>query len=170
MKMRFIFSVLIPVSILVSCSTLVKNEQIEEIKKLEQGVYTLKTDIYDNTGSALPKGAKIKLVSKSTNDFIKIYAYNVKEPRLDAKWYLLLYLFQEDFPIENGEQKKKVQYGARSTTDKDDKTKYVSENYQGDDAESAAKEVYDYNNYLFSMDKLEKKLSVVAVKDESYKE
>ncbi|HPW52707.1 MAG TPA: hypothetical protein PKV85_10125, partial [Spirochaetota bacterium] len=79
----------------------------------------------------------------------------------------LLYLFQEDFPIDGTEKKKKLQYGSKMKVDKNDKTRYVSENYQGQDLDQKEQDIYDYENYQFTIEKLEKRLYDVVEVDKS---
>ena len=51
--------------------------------------------------------------------------------------------------------------------DKNDKTRYVNENYQGEDLNEKEQNFYDYENYQFSLEKLEKRLYNVVEPDKS---
>ena len=143
-----------------SCVTLIKDEEIDVIKKYEEGTYILKTNLTDNSGNTLSKGTRVKIMSKTTNEYVKFYAYSANEPLLESKRFLLLYLFQEDFPIDGTEVKKRLQYGVRSKVDPKDKTRYASENEK-------EQNFYDYENYQFSLEKLEKRLYNVVEPDKS---
>lgn len=150
-----------------SCVTLIKDEEIDVIKKYEEGTYILKTNLTDNSGNTLSKGTRVKIMSKTTNEYVKFYAYSANEPLLESKRFLLLYLFQEDFPIDGTEVKKRLQYGVRSKVDPKDKTRYASENYQGEDLTENKQEVYDYENFQFSIEKFEKRFYEVVEPDKS---
>ncbi|HOU85112.1 MAG TPA: hypothetical protein PK158_09745, partial [Spirochaetota bacterium] len=154
---RYFTVLLFSVIFLSSCATLIKDEEIDVIKKYEEGTYILKTNLMDNMGNTLSKGTRVKIISKTTNEYVKFYAYSANEPLLESKRFLLLYLFQEDFPIDGTEKKKKLQYGSKMKVDKNDKTRYVNENYQGQDLNEKEQDFYDYENYQFSLEKLEKR-------------
>ncbi|HOA08381.1 MAG TPA: hypothetical protein PK419_07645 [Spirochaetota bacterium] len=164
---RYLLVFLFSLISLSSCVTLIKDEEVDTIKKYEEGTYILKTNLTDNMGNSLSKGTRVKLISKTTNEYVKFYAYSANEPLLESKRFLLLYLFQEDFPIDGTEKKKKLQYGSKMKVDKNDKTRYVNENYQGEDLNEKEQNFYDYENYQFSLEKLEKRLYNVVEPDKS---
>ena len=168
---RYLIVFLLSLITFSSCVTLIKDEEIADIKKYEEGTYILKTNLADNMGNSLSKGTRVKIISRSTNEYVKFYAYSADEPLLESKRFLLLYLFQEDFPIDGTEGKKKLQYGSKIKVDENDKTRYVSENYQGQDLKEEKQEFYDYENYQFSISKFEKRLyEVVEVQKSSAKD
>jgi len=164
---RYLLVFLFSIIFLSSCVTLIKDEEIDAIKKYEEGTYILKTNLVDNMGNTLNKGTRIKIISKTTNEYVKFYAYSADEPLLESKRFLLLYLFQEDFPIDGTEKKKKLQYGSKMKVDKNDKTRYVSENYQGQSLDEKEQNIYDYENFQFSIEKLEKRFYEVVEADKS---
>ena len=123
---RYLLVFLFSLITLSSCVTLIKDEEIVAIKKYEDVTYILKTNLTDNMGNSLSKGTRVKIISKTTNEYVKFYAYSANEPLLESKRFLLLYLFQEDFPIDGTEKKKKLQYGSKMKVDKNDKTRYVN--------------------------------------------
>jgi len=164
---RYLLVLLFSVIFLSSCVTLIKDEEIDVIKKYEEGTYILKVNLMDNMGNTISKGTRVKIISKTTNEYVKFYAYSSDEPLLESKRFLLLYLFQEDFPIDGTEKKKKLQYGSKMKVDKNDKTRYVSENYQGQDLDQKEQDIYDYENYQFTIEKLEKRLYDVVEADQS---
>jgi len=164
---RYLLVLLFSVIFLSSCVTLIKDEEIDVIKKYEEGTYILKVNLMDNMGNTISKGTRVKIISKTTNEYVKFYAYSSDEPLLESKRFLLLYLFQEDFPIDGTEKKKKLQYGSKMKVDKNDKTRYVSENYQGQDLDQKEQDIYDYENYQFTIEKLEKRLYDVVEADKS---
>ncbi|MBP7901951.1 MAG: hypothetical protein KA015_03940 [Spirochaetes bacterium] len=168
---RYLIVFLLSLIALSSCITLIKDEEITNMKKYEEGTYILKTNLSDNMGNSLTKGSRVKLISKTTNEYVKFYAYSADEPILESKRYLLLYLFQEDFPVDGTEKKKKLQYGSKIKVNKNDKTRYVSENYQGQDLDVKEQEFYDYENYQFTIEKFEKRLyEVVEAQNSSAKD
>lgn len=164
---RYLLVLLFSLISLSSCVTLIKDEEIDVIKKYEEGTYILKVNLMDNMGNTISKGTRVKIISKTTNEYVKFYAYSSDEPLLESKRFLLLYLFQEDFPIDGTEKKKKLQYGSKMKVDKNDKTRYVSENYQGQDLDQKEQDIYDYENYQFTIEKLEKRLYDVVEADKS---
>ena len=164
---RYLLVLLFSMIFLSSCVTLVKDEEIAVIKKYEERTYILKKNLMDNMGNSLNKGTRVKIISKTTNDYIKFYAYSADEPLLESKRFLLLYLFQEDFPIDGTEKKEKLQYGSKIKVDKNDKTRYVNEDYQGQSLDEKEQDIYDYENYQFTLEKLEKRLYEVVEADKT---
>lgn len=164
---RYLFMFLLTLLSLSSCVTLIKDEEIDVIRKYEEGTYILKINLADNMGNSLSKGTRVKIISRSTNEYVKFYAYSANEPLLESKRFLLLYLFQEDFPIDGTDGKKKLQYGSKIKVDKNDKTRYVSENYQGQSLDEKEQEVFDYENFEFSIEKFEKRFYEVVEADKA---
>jgi type II secretion system-associated lipoprotein len=67
------------------------------LKKKEKNVYVLKKDVLiDDKG--LKKGDRIKIVVTAGREWVKVYAYPKKVESLKAERYLILYLFEDDFP------------------------------------------------------------------------
>jgi len=96
MKKFIIFSILISVSFTFSCSSFIKDEQIPQIKKYENGIYILKKDIGKNNIRLL-KGDEIKLYLHTGDNYIKVYCYPAHIDFLKSNRILLLYLFDDDF-------------------------------------------------------------------------
>ncbi|HPW52439.1 MAG TPA: hypothetical protein PKV85_08775, partial [Spirochaetota bacterium] len=86
---RYLLVLLFSVIFLSSCVTLIKDEEIDAIKKYEEGTYILKTNLMDNMGNTLSKGTRVKIISKTTNEYVKFYAYSSDEPLLESKRFLL---------------------------------------------------------------------------------
>jgi len=47
---------------------------------------------------SLPKGTVVKLIIVGGDEWVKVYAYNAKEDLLLAHRFLILYMFEDDFP------------------------------------------------------------------------
>jgi len=99
---------MIPVMLLfplLSCSSLVTKTDESLLKKKEKNVYVLKKDILiDDKG--LKKRDRVRIVITAGREWIKVYAYPIKFESLKAERYLILYLFEDDFP----EKKFNIEY------------------------------------------------------------
>jgi type II secretion system-associated lipoprotein len=86
------------------CSSFVPEEDSERITlKYQAGEYVLLDDINRNN-IVFSKGSIVKLLVVTGDDWVKIYAYNSNEELLSSKRFLLLYLFEDDFPDEKFNQ------------------------------------------------------------------
>ncbi len=79
-----------------SCSSFIKDEQIEGFKAYESAQYTMKQDA-GREEAPLKKGEIVKLIIQTGGDFIKVYAYPVSVDYLKAERVLILFLFEDDF-------------------------------------------------------------------------
>jgi type II secretion system-associated lipoprotein len=80
------------------CSSFIKDEDSDSITlKYQAGEYVLLQDINRNN-VIFPKNSQVKLIVLTGDDWIKIYAYNSSEELLVSNRFLLLYMFEEDFP------------------------------------------------------------------------
>lgn len=90
--------------LLSGCSTFIPDEDSEQISlKYQAGEYVLLQDLNRNN-VIIPKNTALKLIVLTSDDWIKVYAYNSSEEILASNRFLLLYLFQEDFPEEKFSQ------------------------------------------------------------------
>ena len=86
------------------CSSFVPEEDSERISlKYQAGEYVLLDDINRNN-VIFSKGSIVKLLVVTGDDWVKIYAYNSNEELLSSARFLLLYLFEDDFPDEKFSQ------------------------------------------------------------------
>ena len=95
---------LIAALLLSGCSTFIPDADSEQISlKYQAGEYALLQDLNRNN-VIIPKNTALKLIVLTSDDWIKVYAYNSSEEILASNRFLLLYLFQEDFPEETFSQ------------------------------------------------------------------
>jgi type II secretion system-associated lipoprotein len=103
-KQKFGSFLLIAALLLSGCSTFIPDEDSEQISlKYQAGEYVLLQDLNRNN-VIIPKNTALKLIVLTSDDWIKVYAYNSSEEILASNRFLLLYLFQEDFPEEKFSQ------------------------------------------------------------------
>ncbi len=82
------------------CSTFIPEDDVDRLTaKYQSGNYILLQDIQRN-GVALSKGTVVKLTVSVGDEWIKIYAYDMKEELLSSSRQLLIYMFEDDFPHE----------------------------------------------------------------------
>ncbi len=76
----------------------VKDPEINALNEKYNGVYLVKTDIDVGNEEQLKAGARVRIYVLSSHDAIKVYAYDVNEPREEAVGNNIIYLFKADFP------------------------------------------------------------------------
>jgi type II secretion system-associated lipoprotein len=82
--------------LLFSCTTFLLEENIENLKKLENSTYTLKQEvIIDN--KKLEKGQRVKLHIKTNDNSVRVYAYPADTDFLKSHRLLVLQMFDADF-------------------------------------------------------------------------
>lgn len=79
-----------------ACSTFILENQVYDLKKLEQGNYIMLKEIKHND-HLLAKGEKVKLHLRTNDSSIKVYAYPSSVDFLKANRVLVLQMFSEDF-------------------------------------------------------------------------
>ena len=95
---------LIAALLLSGCSSFIPDADSEQISlKYQAGEYALLQDLNRNN-VIIPKNTALKLIVLTSDDWIKVYAYNSSEEILASNRFILLYLFQEDFPEETFSQ------------------------------------------------------------------
>ncbi|HRS63516.1 MAG TPA: type II secretion system-associated lipoprotein [Spirochaetota bacterium] len=98
MPRKIIFLLLISfLSFVSACSTFIPEEDVDSLNKRYSGDYILLQDVTINELS-LPKGTVVKLIIVGGDEWVKVYAYNAKEDLLLANRFLILYMFEDDFP------------------------------------------------------------------------
>ncbi|HRU65138.1 MAG TPA: type II secretion system-associated lipoprotein [Spirochaetota bacterium] len=98
MPRKIIFLLLISfLSFVSACSTFIPEEDVDSLNKRYSGDYILLQDVTINELS-LPKGTVVKLIIVGGDEWVKVYAYNAKEDLLLAHRFLILYMFEDDFP------------------------------------------------------------------------
>jgi len=86
------------------CSTFIEDVDSEQISlKYQAGEYVLLQDLNRNN-VIIPKDSALKLIVLTSDDWIKIYAYNSSEEILESNRFIILYMFKEDFPDEKFSQ------------------------------------------------------------------
>ncbi|HNX25758.1 MAG TPA: hypothetical protein PKG60_17050 [Spirochaetota bacterium] len=97
-KKKFGRFILIAALLVTGCSTFIKDEDSEQISlRYQAGEYILLQDLNRNN-VIFPKNSSVKLIVLTGDDWVKIYAYNSREELLASNRFLLLYLFEDDFP------------------------------------------------------------------------
>jgi type II secretion system-associated lipoprotein len=158
MKMGFRVLLLGVFTCLSGCTTLLTDEDIAALGMYEKEVYRLKTDITTPSGKVYAKGSRVRLKNMSTSDFVKIYAYPADVSTLDADYALILYLFEEDFPREDGpvhEGMSKTRYQSMVTAMGEAKAKETAEYMQ-------KQQSVDDERYRYSQEKVERYLNAVV--------
>lgn len=97
-KTNFSRIILIGSLLLPGCSSFVKAEDSEKLSlKYQAADYMLLQDLKRND-KILPKDTSVKLLVLTSDDWVKIYAYNSSEELLNSNRLLALYMFEDDFP------------------------------------------------------------------------
>ncbi len=100
-----VLSAVIIMSFFVSCTTFMRDDQAEDIMKLDKASGIMqKAAARDEY--RLEKGQKVKLHILLSDDNIKVYAYPAEIEFLKSNRLLLLYLFENDF--KDGRFDKKI--------------------------------------------------------------
>lgn len=103
-KTKLSIIILIVSLFITGCSSFVPDEDSESITlKYQAGEYVLLEDINRNN-VIFSKGSIVKLLVVTGDEWVKIYAYNSDEELLSSTRFLLLYLFEGDFPDEEFSQ------------------------------------------------------------------
>ena len=96
--------ILIGSMLITGCSSFVPDDDTEKITlKYQAGEYVLLEDLNRNN-VIFSKGSIVKLLVVTGDEWVKIYAYNSDEELLSSTRFLLLYLFEGDFPDEEFSQ------------------------------------------------------------------
>jgi type II secretion system-associated lipoprotein len=91
-----------------SCSSLIEEEEVSELKKIEKKIYVLKHNFSMNNYS-LKKGDLVEIAIIPGDDWVKVYAFKTEknltvkeqnENRLKSQRVRILYLFEDDFNDE----------------------------------------------------------------------
>lgn len=96
----FVFMLLL----LFSCTTFLLEENIENLKKLENSTYTLKQEVLiDN--KKIEKGQRVKLHIKTNDNSVRVYAYPADTDFLKSHRLLVLQMFDADFKNDQFDKK-----------------------------------------------------------------
>lgn len=85
--------------LLLSCTTFLLEENIQNLKKLEYSTYTLKQEIVIEN-KKLEKGQHVKLYIKTNDTSVRVYAYPAETDFLKSQRLLVLQMFDADFKNE----------------------------------------------------------------------
>ncbi len=94
-----IVSFLLLVLVGTGCKSFVEKEEVEDLRSLEEGTYLLLTDL-EFEEEKLRRGTKVNLIISADKDWIKVYAMDAAVDPLEARYFLLLYMFEDQFPEE----------------------------------------------------------------------
>lgn len=82
-----------------SCSRdFIKEPEFSAINEKYSGVYIIKEKVDIGNEETMAAGSRVKIYIQTTDESVKVYAYNVKEDREQAVGKNILYLFKTDFP------------------------------------------------------------------------
>ncbi len=96
--------ILIASLLMAGCSTFIPDEESDKISlKYQAGEYLLLSDVIRND-LIFPKNSVVKLIVLTGDDWVKVYAYNSSEELLASNRFIVLYLFDTDFPDEKFSQ------------------------------------------------------------------
>lgn len=157
MKMGFrilLFAIIASIS---GCSTLLTDEDIVALGAYEQNIYRLKRDVTTPAGKLYAKGAQVRLKNMSTQDYVKIYAYPADSSLLEADYALIIYLFEEDFPREDGPVQEKMSAARYQTL-----VMTMGEAKAKETADYMQQQSVDKDNYRYSLDKVDNYLGLIV--------
>lgn len=135
MKKILFFGVIVPLLLAAGCSTFVPDEEAEKLKVYESvngsyQDYILLVEV-DRNDLVLNKGERVRIIIVSGDEWIKVYAYRANEDLLKSMRFLILQMFNDDFPDKKFDREKFDQElgkivekaGIRGSTDKTDEKK-----------------------------------------------
>lgn len=93
----FLFLLCLALFTLSACSTFVPEEDVDSLNKRYSGNYVLLQDFVINE-LTLAKGTVVRLIIVGGDEWIKVYAYKADEDLLNANRFLILYMFEDEFP------------------------------------------------------------------------
>jgi type II secretion system-associated lipoprotein len=94
-----IVSFMLLVLTVAGCKSFVEKEEVEDLRSLEEGTYILLKDL-EFEDEKLRRGTRVKLIISADKDWIKVYARDATVDPLEARRFLLLYMFEDQFPEE----------------------------------------------------------------------
>ncbi|MBN2771640.1 MAG: hypothetical protein JXR90_13160 [Spirochaetes bacterium] len=92
--------------LLSSCSTFIKEEQVESVMKREAYLYETLIDVKYEEQVVLKKGTEVQIYFVASKNYLKVYAFPNDKGYLASEHYLILYLFGDDFESEIFEEDK----------------------------------------------------------------
>jgi type II secretion system-associated lipoprotein len=81
-----------------SCTHLIKDEDRAALKDFEKDKDQLVKDLVNNNAIVMPKGTVVRVMVLTSSDWVKVYAMDNSGDPVVVQRYLLLYLFDDDFP------------------------------------------------------------------------
>lgn len=101
--------IIVVASLFLGCSSFVKENEHEVLRSYEKSNggdvrYTLLKNIEINKVK-VKKGTSVKVILIADEDWIKVYVYKSGEDILKSKRFLVLYLFEDDFPKKKFDRK-----------------------------------------------------------------
>ncbi len=83
----------------VSCKTFIPENDVPLLTEFEKQDYVLLQDVSSGK-SSLKKNTFVKILTVSGDSWVKVYAYDRNQTRLESERVLVLYLFSDDFKEE----------------------------------------------------------------------
>jgi type II secretion system-associated lipoprotein len=108
-KILFFFT-LIQLIVISGCSSFIADEDVEKLKVYESDngtyqEYVLLEEIVRN-GMVLAKGEIVRILIVTDDEWIKVYAYRASEGLLKSVRFLVLHMFDDDFPDSKFDREK----------------------------------------------------------------
>lgn len=110
MKKILFFFTLIQLIVISGCSSFIADEDVEKLKVYESDngtyqEYVLLEEIVRN-GMVLAKGEIVRILIVTDDEWIKVYAYRASEGLLKSVRFLVLHMFDDDFPDSKFDREK----------------------------------------------------------------
>ena len=110
MKKILLFFTLIQLLVVSSCSSFIADEEVQKLKVYESDngsyqEYVLLEETVRN-GMVLAKGERVRILIVTDDEWIKVYAYRSSEDLLKSVRFLVLHMFNDDFPDSKFDREK----------------------------------------------------------------
>ncbi len=89
-------SIILFLIFVITCSTFLREEQINGLKKYEEETFVMQKEVKIGENK-LAAGQRIKLFIRAEKESIRVYAYDADVDILKSRRLLVLYLFNDDF-------------------------------------------------------------------------